>query len=69
MKTYKVTEYNRASAANITTEVVASSQQAAANLYFAVERAIKPMAASKGSWANHRHSKHNPSRTVTIVSA
>jgi hypothetical protein len=43
-----------------------TSLQRAANQFFGVGKAIKCMV-PVGDWANHRHSKHNPSRTAKIV--
>lgn len=68
-KEYTVSEYSRETKADVLTKIVATSQQKAANAYFGVERAIKPMSFDKGaSWSNHRHSKNNPCRTIQIVS-
>jgi hypothetical protein len=53
----------------VETKVEATSQQSAANAYFGVVRAIRPMAAFGIVWANHRHSKHSPARSAQIVSA
>ena len=59
MKTFNITSQG------VTTTVQASSFQKAANAFFKVEKAIRCMGPD-GYWANHRHSKNNPSTTAKI---
>lgn len=59
MKTFNITSNG------VITTVQASSLQKAANAFFGVEKAIRCMGLD-GYWANHRHSKHNPSVIAKI---
>lgn len=60
MKTFRITTPS----GNVTT-IQASSFQKAANEFFGVEKAIRCMSPD-GYWANHRHSKNNPSTSAKI---